>query len=458
MPTVSDSPWQRSLFPCLIILAVVGWFGGGATVDSTSTDEIIQLAALPLLLIATGAFLARTDKHRLAMAAAALAGLIACVPLLQLLPLPDGAWTMSAPRQALAKDLAQAGVLQKNGHWSLIPSDTERSLWALLPALACFLAALQLTERQTRRALQLVVGLVLANVAFGFFQVGVPPDSALRLYPDNGTGFSGVLVNPNHQASALLIGMLVALGLGADTHQRAKHGMANSFHAWLYGLISVLCLSAILLTNSSAGVILGLLFFGVGCLALLPWSNRRPNTRLQGGIGALAIALALTGGYWATRWMDLAQTEPLRHAFAMETWRLGGVHFPLGSGIGTFVPVFAQSTAALLQANFYVNHAHNEFAQWWMTGGLLAMLALAAALVLLITIGWRLLRNRRRNALGIGCWLAVCAMLAHSWVDYPLRTLSLMTMTALLAGLTIAVAARATRSERGSRGHALQAA
>ena len=447
--TGDGSIWTRMLCPSLIVVAAISWIGGGVTVDVSSIDELIQLLSLPLLIVSIASLLWQSRMTRVQAAALGVAVIITCVPLLQLLPVPIGLWLMPAPRAALAADLAQAGVALSSEHWSLMHSNTERSLWALLPALACFLAAIQLTARQVRMAMQAVLALVLANLAFAFFQVGVPPESALRLYTDNGAGFGGVLLSSNHHASALMIGMLVGLGLAADTRQRVKDGRDGSQHAWIYVVLSLTCFGALLLARSTAGLILGVVFFAVGWLALTSWSRRSQlGGRLQRAGGLTALALALVGSFWAFKWMDLAQTEPLRYAVAKETWRLGAAHFPLGSGIGTFVPVFGNSAPALLQANGYINHAHNEYAQWWMTGGLMGMLALAAALVLLGFVGWLLFRNRHRNALGVGCWLSVWAVLAHSWVDFPLRTLSLMSMTALVAGLSIAVASQALARPR----------
>ena len=456
---VNASTGARVMLPLLIVVATVAWLVGGVTADITFNDELIQLVGLPLLVVSIAGLLWQSHITFVQSLALSVAALIACVPLLQLLPLPIGLWLMPAPREVLATDLELAGIALTGGSWSLMPSDTERSLWTLIPAMALFLAALQLTERHVRMTLRFVLGLVLANLAFSFFQVGLPPDSALRLYPNGGAGFGGVLRNGNHQASALMVGMSVGLGLAADARQRLKDGKEGGWHVWLYATVSVICFAAILLTRSTAGVILAMVFFAAGCLILASWSRRAQLGQLLHRTGAVAsIVLVLTGGFWAIRWMDLAQTEPLRYALGKETWRIGAAHFPWGSGIGTFVPIFDQSAPARLQADGYINHAHNEFAQWWMTGGLLAVLALSAALVLLAMVGWMLLRDRHRNALGVGCWLSVCAVLAHSWVDYPLRTLSLMSMTALVAGLSVAMASRAKSSKRRRRDAAPQRA
>ena len=71
-------------------------------------------------------------------------------------------------------------------------------------------------------------------------------------------------------------------------------------------------------------------------------------------------------------------------------------------------------------------------------------------MAVLALCAWRLVRSEgRRAALAAGCFAAICAVLAHSWADYPLRTLALMSTTGALAGLMLASLADA--SPRGSR-------
>ena len=107
---------------------------------------------------------------------------------------------------------------------------------------------------------------------------------------------------------------------------------------------------------------------------------------------------------------------------------------PLGSGMGSFVQVFELSAPPSLQRGRYVNHAHNEFAQWWLEAGWLGLLVLAVALAVLVLAGWRLVALRIRSghaALAASGFVAICATLAHSWADYPLRTPFMMVLFAL---------------------------
>lgn len=433
---------MRLLFPCLLLTFAFAWFAGGPTVDVTSIDEWVELASIPLLLLAACAWATQPPEDRLQRFALAAALAIACVPLLQLLPIPASLWGLPDARAAAARDMASAAVQLQDPRWTLMPQATERSLWALLPALACFLAASRLDMHQVRRLIQCMLAFVLANLAFGFFQVGLPASSPLRLYPEIGSGFGGVLVNDNHQGTALVIGMLVALGLWAETRRRQRRGETLPLRGPAYAASALLCVAAIPLTGSRAAMVIALAASAACCAAtgLLPLHRVRRSRRAMAAATAAMGVLLL--GLWSTwRWMQVDASDELRHALARETLRIGADHAPLGSGLGSFVPVFAQSASSLFQTGEYVNHAHNEFAQWWLEGGALAMLVLLGVLVVFAWLGGILLRHGRERPSGVACWLAVLAVLAHSVVDFPMRTLTLMTATAVLAGIAAAAAA-----------------
>lgn len=170
---------------------------------------------------------------------------------------------------------------------------------------------------------------------------------------------------------------------------------------------------------------------------------RDPPTGTLARLGLLlcgVLAVLLFGLAAAGAWVNLAQIDADRYALVRDVATLGAAHAPLGSGVGTFVDSFAQGGASSALRSEYVNHAHNEYAQWWFEAGWPGLLAVLAGLALYAAAGWRLLRAPRRDPLAIACWLAVGAVLAHAWVDFPLRTLSLMAMSALLWGFALAAA------------------
>ncbi len=444
---------QRTLAIVLSIYLAMAWFGGGPTVDVTALDEwLMSLALVPLVLAAVvlSAPVPTAPIVRLALFAALLLPLI---PLLQLVPLPEAVGRWSSMRAGIASDLQAAGVMSTPRAWSLWPEATARSMFAVLPALACFLAALTLSATQRRRLATLVFGLVLANLVFGFFQVGLPPESSLRLYTNNGSGLGGVLVNGNHQGTALIVGMLLALGLWSRErrHQR-EQGNPQGLKAGAYATAAFVCLATVPLTGSSGAMVIAILAFGFGLFATGLLSLRRirhSRAGMAAGLGGLAV-LAI-GLLSAQRFLDFKSADAMRYDLAREVTFLGVRHAPFGSGAGTFVDSFAQSASPLFQRGEYINHAHNEFVQWWFEAGWPALALLFFALTLLGLAGVRLWRTRQRDSVALASWTAVVAVLAHSWVDFPLRTLSLMSVTALLAGLAIAAASRTARELPAAR-------
>ena len=434
---------RRLLLPSLITLLVACWLGGGVTVDDTAIDESLQLLALPVLLLAA-LVLADEGMSGWVRWGIVAAVAVALVPVLQLLPLPEGLWALPTARQALAADLTQAGV-QVVPHWSLAPAATERSLWALLPALAAFLASVALSKRQRRTLAQLVVGLVLANVLFAFFQAGLPRDSDLRLYQDFNAGFGGFLANTNHQATACIIAMVLAVGLGAEARRRAKRGETHPHRHWWYFALAGMFLVVVPLATSRAGMVIALpaLALALAMTGAVPLRHLRRHPRRVAWLLGLTV-LAVLGAHAALGWMAVDQAEEIRHALTAATLDAARAEAPLGSGLGSFVTVFAQAAPLDLQLANYVNHAHNEYAQWWLSTGWAGMAALALVLGVLLAAGWRIAHSEGRSAaLAAGAFAALCALLAHSWADYPLRTLALMATAGALAGLMLASLAEA---------------
>ena len=436
-------PWVVPSFLAMVFAL------GGPTVDVTATDEWLQLVALPILLLAGTALLLDPPRARLTRAAMLAALAIACVPLLQLLPLPSALWGMPDARAAIAVDLASAGV-DTPARWSLHPEATLRSSLALLPALACFFGVVALGPGRLKRVPQVLVALVLANLAFGFVQVGLPSDSPLRLYPGLGSGFGGVLVNDNHQGTALVIGMVLAIGLWAHAKHRAVQGQPHKLRHGLWLLAAFSCVAALPLSGSRAAMVIALVAAAltVAATGLLPLLRIRDSRRAAAG-AVLAVALVALGSFSAWRWMQVDAVDELRQTIARETISVGQRHAPLGSGIGSFVDVFAQEASwnPAFQGGEYVNHAHNEYAQWWMTGGVGALAALAFALGILGWTGTAVLRHGRRHPLAAASWLALLTVLVHSVVDFPLRTMSLMSVSASLAALAVVLGAAALRGE-----------
>ena len=429
---------------CLFLFLALCWALGGVTVDSTSADEMLQLLSLPLLPWAAwrvaGRPLARIDKGVMVSLL-----LVVVLPLAQLLPLPSAVALAGDARQALVTDLAHVGVAAEGLRASLLPQATERSLWSLLPAVALCLGGLSLSHPSRRRLLQGVLGLALASATFAFFQLSLPNGSPLLLFGGE-RNFGGLFINRNHQGSALAIGAVIATALFIDGHRRAGDEEGSRRH-WAYAFVAAACLLMVPLANGSAAMLLVL----VGPLAT--WLLLRSSAgrqRLPMWLATAAVATIVLTSAMAWRQVDVD-----RRFMAAQTLEIGSAYAPMGAGIGNFVAAFdQQDDTRHPQANI-VNHAHNEYVQWWLEGGFPALLLGALALAAFARAGWQAAfrtPSRRQQAVAVAAWTSLLVLLLHSLVDYPLRTTTLMASAGLLAGLLFASLAEATREIR-SRVH-----
>lgn len=416
------------------VLLMLCWALGGVSVDPRPIDEILQLVSLPVLGVALWRVSAPSANPPLI--AFALIGMVIALPLWQLLPLPHAVGMSGAARQGISSDLMTAGVQFATVHPSLSALETERSLWSLLPALALFVGALSVGRKNARRLLQLLLAMVLASAAFAFFQLSLPDGSPLLMYTSWGRNFGGVFVNPNHQGTALSLGAVIAVTLFVDGRRRA-HDQRNHLH-WLYALACLACVVMIPLAGSRAGVLLVIvgLLASIVMLGILRWRSLRVDRAVAMGLIA-AVTVAVVTLISA---VALQQVDSQRQTIARETIRIGNQFAPLGVGIGNFVPVYAQSQDPKYAGRQEVNHAHNEYVQWWMEGGLPALVVVLFGLAVFGWAGWQVLSrmpSRRLMAIAAPAWCGLLVLLVHSLVDFPMRTTTLMATTGLFAGLLL---------------------
>lgn len=437
----------------VVALLVLSLVAGGSSQESGSGVSAARLLALPL--IAWGGYLLLRDR---AHGAAATAGLVSwawlafiatvvAIPLLQLwLP---GAMAGGEGRAALVQDMAHFGV-DAPAHWSLAPAATCDAGFALLPALAVFALTLALPTQAQRRLAVVVVLMAVASLLLGIAQLGAPQESALNPYPQWQPAMNGFFANPNHQATLLVVAATLACARLATAVGRWPPGRPHrAATIAVSALVMALAAVALPLTGSRAGVVLFILACGVVVAAHWPaWrGSRRGRVMLAAGLVVAAFALIA-----ALRWMQVDNVDELRAPLRAVTGDIAARFAPAGAGLSSYVPVFEQESPRELLAGEYINHAHNEYAQWWLEAGmpaLVAMLLGAAALVATVRGLWRLPANAR--GLGVTALVALAAILAHSIVDYPLRTPTLLAVAAALAGIAAAQAARASHGRQPHR-------
>lgn len=424
----------------LLVLCVVS---GGSSQESGAGVFAAQLLALPMLGWAGWRLLHAAprgpDPHPYAWLA--FAALLFAIPVLQAV-LPAG-MAGGEGREALAADLTQFGVVAPS-RWSLAPAASLAAAFHLLPALAIFAMVVSLPHTAQRRLAQLVVALAVASLLLGVAQLGAPKESALNPYPQWSPAMNGFFANPNHQATLLVVAATLACARLAMVVGAWRPGRPHRVaHGVVAALVMLLAAVALPLTGSRAGVVLLILSSALVVLAHWPaWrGGARSRIVLVASMATAAIALFL-----ALRWMQVEAIDELRGPLRALTGEIAARYAPMGAGMGSYVPLFEQEAPReLLMAN-YVNHAHNEYAQWWFAAGVPAVLAMAlGAIALALTLRMLLHQPAQLRGLGVTALVALGAILAHSWVDYPLRTPAMLAVAAALAGIAAGQAAQGAR-------------
>lgn len=371
---------------------------------------------------------------------------------LHLVPLPPSVWTALPGREIVVDVYRNAGMAMPWQPLSVAQARTWNVLFALLGPLAVLIAALALDGRRHRQLLFLLISIGMFSGMVGLIQAIGPSNGPLYFYryTNNGLGV-GLFANRNHQAAflATLYPLLAAnLSLFKGKPDRLFFQRAMTITA------GCLVFSCVLMTGSRSGIVLLLVGLGFGW-----WVYRAPSaqgrvvgvrgkhrSRLVGlGVAIFLLVIGLVVVAQTPALERLLQTDPSSElrvlAFPVVAEAIAKF-FPFGSGLGTFTEVYQVFEPDEFVTAAYFNHAHNDYAEWLLTGGVPALLLFLWAVAM---AGFALLSLwRRRGALAgdpdfqaqiLGrAGFAILAMLAlASLTDYPLRIPSLLLYTTVAA-------------------------
>lgn len=399
---------------------------------------ILELGALAL---AAYAFWRPGFKHHLSRSQLGVLAALWAIPLLQLVPLPPALWASLPGREYYAQALTQLnGETPFTGlrAASLIPFATESAWLALLPPLLVFVVAVGLPTRQLQSLVVLFLGLATFQALLGLIQYGEGSDSLFQL----GTGVQGATgTYPNTSYLAGFLEMALPIGLalltasvGRSRHSTSRKGLRYRLAEWLssynnraviYGAATLAILLALIFTRSRAGVAMAML--GV-LLSTLAFSYRLGGKNVYGLLGswtALGLGSAIMIGL--TPVLIKFTQDPLsdgRWSIFSGTLQAIGQFFPLGSGGSTFLEVFRRFHPPDFAPGLFVSHAHNDYLEWIMEGGLIAAVLLVVLLVFYarqwlgvwIRGTWSTFRF-----LQVGAGIALLLVILHSFVDFNLH-------------------------------------
>ena len=432
---------DTALFSAALLLLVVSAAFGGASQTNALSLMGVELASLPLLTLSIYLPLAGAAPTGSAVPLG-IALAIVFVPALQILPLPFALWSQLPGRGIVIQALEVTHLGRASLPFSLAPQQTWRALLALAPPLAMFVGGLMLSEGQRRVMAGLWLGLAVASLCLGGLQMLSGEDSPLYFYEVTNAGSPvGFFSNRNHQAEFLLC--LIPLAAVFAARFEGRFDTPRAFPALAAMLYVFVAIAGVAATRSRAGIALAAVALLCSAAIVLRGDAVRRHWRAAAGLG-LGVAIAI-GGVLAFGLGPIMQRFDSGGEPRFEGWpivmRAAAAFLPLGSGVGSFEAVYGAAEPLSQVTPIYFNHAHNDYLELWLETGLVGAALLAAFLG---WFGWRAaaIWRRRLSAGGSGlaaaCTALVGLVLAHSTVDYPLRTETIAVLFAFACS-TIAV-------------------
>lgn len=436
---------QRGFSPRLILAAatlIAAFLLGGAS--RADVQSLIIFRPLSVLVFGVALWLffsgrASSGSRFFLVALTAIFTLVA----VHLVPLPPEVWTQLPGRAFIAELDQLTGVGPVWRPISLAPWATWNAFFSLFAPATMVLIALQLRGHELSRMRQLALALVGFSAALGLAQIMSSATSPLYIYDVTNIGSAvGLFANRNHSALALAC-MLPLLAAGVpQREEKSREGIMGRIGMGL--AITIVVLALILAVGSRAGLLLALLAGALSLMLMLDSVRHFDRRRVLvfSAFGVAAIGLTLFLGYNASRALALGRVfegldDEVRLGYWKTSYDIAMLYFPVGSGMGSFEAVYRLHEPSAVLALPYVNHAHNDWIEIVLTGGLPAV-----ALAIVLAVAWgrasfmvwsrsappiRELRNARAGSIillliGIG-----------SVVDYPMRVPSIACLAALAA-------------------------
>jgi O-antigen ligase len=432
---------RRWVVPIYLVVCLL--LGGSS--QGIWSNMALQLAATAIIawaLVTRGTDELTSASRQLLI----LAGIAGLVVALQLVLLPVAAWTALPGRELVAQGFQSLGYPLPAQPVSLTPYDTVAAALAALPAVAVLVATVRIRQRETWIAAALL-GAMFTGVLLGALQVatGGVDRSPWYFYDYSNNGAVGFFANSNHMGSLLLVSIPFAAALLASFASRSRSPRSGTLMLGVAAFLVVVGGIALNRSLAAVGLAVPVLLFS---LMLLPVaSNVRRIALLGGALALVACVLFLTSSPISG---DITGSDLRSVRSRADIWQgtleLVRQTFPAGTGLGSFETVFPLTEEPAEVRSNYANHAHNDYLQ------VLLEMGLAGALLVFAFLAWWIIQVVRtwRSSLSThyarAATIASGALLAHSIVDYPLRTVALSAIFAMCLGLM----AQPRREQRSS--------
>lgn len=454
----------------VFFLLFVFMLGGGARSDIASLPLLRGGSLLFAFWAASG--MKAEDWRRIRVPLVLLLLLTVWIAV-QLIPLPADVWHGLAGRDTVAAIDGLLGQADIARPISLAPSQTWNALLAMSVPFAALLVAARAAPEDYPRLLMTIVAIACASGVLGLLQVASGVGSPAYLYRiTNPDSMVGLFSNRNHHAVFLACAVVLAATQLRDELMRRQQ---RSFVRGALAFAAVTLTAFAALIGSRAGLAAGAVAFMVGYAIVLPaWrareinvrdARRRPSAMTPSPYGnwlvylppVLLAALLATAYLISGRATGLTRFvgEDVAGDLRVRAWptvqQMIETHWLFGAGFGSFPDLYKMFEPDKLLDPNYFNHAHNDWAEIFVTGGLPFVLIVAAALIWfgrrVVALGTRNLVKGYRGDIRLPVITVVIILAIASAVDYPLRVPSLQAMAIMLIVFLCAAAPARSRPD-----------
>ena len=447
MAADSDSLLVRLMTPAWLLACLVL---GGSSSGGVLVNGLLQIGAIAIVfwMIRRGTWSELDRSTRMLLAIVMAAALLA---LLTLVPLPPALWKLLGGRDAVFGAYALIGMSAPWLPVSLAPDATIAALFSFLPPLAMLLLVHACPPDGRRAAVITLAAFAFVSVLFGVFQqvAGFRSDTYIYQYTSRG-GAVGFFANRNHLATLCLMTMPFLAALAAMA-RRKEYGAQPGGWAPLVGALLLLVVGTLAVQSLAGWVLLPPTLLACVLVFQRPGQGRLLRTLAAGLALVTAIAiLAALFAPWSPADFVAGEVRPQeRRAIMGLTWQAAQHVWPFGAGWGSFAEIYRQFEDSAAITGTFINHAHNEYLEVLLETGLPGL-----ALVLAVLVWWiariRAAWRSGGDPVARAATVAIGVIVAHSFVDYPIRTAAIACVAALCCGLA-GVRAAAVEPRRRER-------
>lgn len=372
---------------------------GGGSAQNLWSDHLLQLIMVPLVMLG----LTKLFENRLGNISRGLVLSIILLLVFQFIPI------------GTTSGLPVFSSLEPNwAFWSASPSRALESVLFTISILGFALFISNLNDHQQERLIKFIILGFVINMLVGIIQLSY----GARITISNVLPFditSAMFANENHFSS--LVYMVIPL--------IAWRFLATAWRPLIFVLIAVFIVLFQFAVGSRAGMaiasglsLFSYFWFGVSIV---------PLKAKQLMLGLIPLIVAVGFYYYLS---NEIQTGASRNVFFANTWQAIQNHWVGGTGLGSFVIIYPMYEAREEISYVYANHAHNDFLELLLEVGIVLI-------PMFLLFAFQIAKYSIRSKLSQAAGLSILAVLLHSIVDYPLRTMAISVIFGILSAIIL---------------------